>query len=52
MRKACARLWTTCATSEASVDEGVNYIILSDRDLDDTHAAIPSLLLLVLFTTT
>ena len=33
-----------CHQAEASVDEGVNYIILSDRDLDDTHAAIPSLL--------
>ena len=26
------------------MDEGVNYIILSDRDIDETHAAIPSLL--------
>ena len=33
-----------CHQAEVSVDEGVNYIILSDRDLDDTHAAIPSLL--------
>ena len=33
-----------CKEAEASVDEGVNYIILSDRDLDETHAAIPSLL--------
>ena len=33
-----------CHQAEASVDEGVNYIILSDRDLDETHAAIPSLL--------
>ena len=33
-----------CKKAEESVDEGVNYIILSDRDLDDTHAAIPSLL--------
>ena len=33
-----------CHQAEASVDEGVNYIILSDRDIDDTHAAIPSLL--------
>ena len=33
-----------CHQAEASVDEGVNYIILSDRDLDDKHAAIPSLL--------
>ena len=33
-----------CKKAEESVDEGVNYIILSDRDLDETHAAIPSLL--------
>ena len=33
-----------CHQAEASVDEGVNYIILSDRDIDDKHAAIPSLL--------
>ena len=33
-----------CKQAEASVDEGVNYIILSDRDIDEKHAAIPSLL--------
>ena len=33
-----------CKQAEASVDEGVNYIILSDRGVDATHAAIPSLL--------
>ena len=33
-----------CHQAEASVDEGVNYIILSDRDIDKKHAAIPSLL--------
>ena len=33
-----------CHEAEASVAEGVNYIILSDRDIDDNHAAIPSLL--------
>jgi len=33
-----------CHQAEASVDEGVNYIILSDRDIDETHAAMPSLL--------
>ena len=33
-----------CKEAEASVDEGVNYIILSDRDIDEKHAAIPSLL--------
>ena len=33
-----------CKEAEACVDEGVNYIILSDRDIDENHAAIPSLL--------
>ncbi len=33
-----------CHQAEASVDDGVNYIILSDRDIDNQHAAIPSLL--------
>ncbi len=33
-----------CKEAEQSVDDGVNYIILSDRDIDETHAAIPSLL--------
>ena len=33
-----------CKKAEQSVDEGVNYIILSDRDIDEKHAAIPSLL--------
>lgn len=33
-----------CKEAEKSVDEGVNYIILSDRDIDEKHAAIPSLL--------
>ena len=33
-----------CKKAEESVDNGVNYIILSDRDIDETHAAIPSLL--------
>ncbi|MCI7011694.1 MAG: glutamate synthase large subunit [Prevotella sp.] len=33
-----------CKDAERSVDEGYNYIILSDRDVDETHAAIPSLL--------
>ena len=41
LRKALDNL---CHQAEASVDEGVNYIILSDRDLDEKHAAIPSLL--------
>ena len=33
-----------CHEAERSVDEGVNYIVLTDRDVDDRHAAIPSLL--------
>ena len=33
-----------CKDAERSVDDGYNYIILSDRDVDKTHAAIPSLL--------
>jgi len=33
-----------CHDAEASVDEGVNYIILSDKDIDGKRAAIPSLL--------
>ena len=33
-----------CKEAEESVDEGVNYIILSDCDIDEKHAAIPSLL--------
>ena len=37
-------LSTLCKQAEASVDEGVNYIILSDRGVDAGHAAIPSLL--------
>ncbi len=33
-----------CRKAEASVDEGVNYIVLTDEDIDAEHAAIPSLL--------
>ena len=33
-----------CKEAEQSVDDGVNYIILTDRDIDDSRAAIPSLL--------
>ena len=33
-----------CKKAEAAVDEGVNYIILSDREIDAAHVAIPSLL--------
>lgn len=35
-------LATLCKQAEESVNEGVNYIVLSDRDVDATHAAIPS----------
>ncbi len=35
---------TLCKEAETSVDEGVNYIILTDKDIDEKHAAIPSLL--------
>ena len=35
---------TLCKEAERSVDDGYNYIILTDRDVDETHAAIPSLL--------
>ncbi|MDY2605843.1 MAG: glutamate synthase large subunit, partial [Alloprevotella sp.] len=41
MREALA---TMCKQAEQSVTDGVNYIILSDRGVDATHAAIPSLL--------
>jgi glutamate synthase (NADPH/NADH) large chain len=33
-----------CKEAEKSVEDGYNYIILTDRDVDETHAAIPSLL--------
>ena len=33
-----------CKQAEKSVDDGYNYIILSDREIDESHAAIPSLL--------
>ncbi len=39
-----AALDSLCEKAAQSVDEGVNYIILSDRDVDADHAAIPSLL--------
>ena len=41
LRKALEEL---CHKAETSVDDGVNYIVLSDRDIDERHAAIPSLL--------
>lgn len=37
-------LATLCKQAEESVNEGVNYIVLSDRDVDAAHTAIPSLL--------
>lgn len=33
-----------CKAAEQAVTDGANYIILSDRDIDDQQAAIPSLL--------
>ena len=33
-----------CHEAEKSVDEGYNYIILTDRNVDEQHVAIPSLL--------
>ena len=33
-----------CHNAEKSVDDGFNYIILSDRNVDKDHVAIPSLL--------
>lgn len=37
-------LKTLCRDAEQSVNDGVNYIILSDRMVDANHAVIPSLL--------
>lgn len=39
-----AALNQLCKQAEQSVIDGVNYIILSDKDIDETHAPIPSLL--------
>ncbi len=33
-----------CQKAEASVGQGINYLILSDRQMDSGHTAIPSLL--------
>lgn len=33
-----------CYRAEESVDAGVNYIVLTDRDINESQAAIPSLL--------
>ncbi len=41
LREALNRL---CRDAEQSVTDGVNYIVLSDRAMDETHAPIPSLL--------
>jgi glutamate synthase (NADPH/NADH) large chain len=35
---------TLCLSVEKAVDDGKNYIVLSDRGVDATHAPIPSLL--------
>nr|MBP7472081.1 glutamate synthase large subunit [Prevotella sp.] len=35
---------TLCQDAAKSVDDGYNYIILSDRDVDEEHVAMPSLL--------
>ena len=37
-------LSTLCRRAEEAVDRGTNYIVLSDRAIDEGHAAIPSLL--------
>lgn len=37
-------LESLCKEAEKSVDLGINYLILSDRSMDEEHAAIPSLL--------
>ena len=37
-------LESLCHQAEKAVDEGYNYIILSDREVDAEHVAIPSLL--------
>jgi len=41
LKEALAKL---CKQAEQSVIDGVNYIILSDKGVDATHAAIPALL--------
>lgn len=37
-------LETLCAEAEKAVDDGCNYIVLSDRGIDAEHAPIPALL--------
>ncbi|MDR0745235.1 MAG: glutamate synthase large subunit [Mediterranea sp.] len=37
-------LTTLCRQAEESVNEGVNYIVLTDRGINEIYAAIPSLL--------
>ncbi len=41
LRKAITAL---CEQAEQAVDEGCNYIILSDKNIDKDHAAVPSLI--------
>ena len=33
-----------CKKAEEAVDGGANYIVLSDQDIDESHAPVPSLL--------
>ena len=40
------RLQQLCHEAEEAIADGANYIILSDRGVDEQHAAIPSLLAL------
>ena len=40
------RLQELCHEAEEAIADGANYIILSDRGVDEQHAAIPSLLAL------
>src|SRR5574344_225591 len=37
-------LTALCKQAEKSEEDAFNYLLLSDRDVDETHAAIPSLL--------
>ncbi|MFV0390825.1 MAG: glutamate synthase large subunit [Paludibacteraceae bacterium] len=39
-----AAIQELCVSVEKAVDEGKNYIVLSDRGVDENHAPIPSLL--------
>ncbi|NLT25100.1 MAG: glutamate synthase large subunit, partial [Microbacteriaceae bacterium] len=39
------RLAELCAEADAAIDAGASFVVLSDRDADRDHAAIPSLLM-------